>query len=87
MLTSFIHLLQYNFLYKSIQFAKETKPTSEEYHDIIIQSIKTLPFDNQKPWIKRKGDEDFDVIMRCYDGAEVCELVGSHLLNKLLLKN
>ena len=25
----------------------------------------------------------FDVPMGCYDGAEVCELVGSYMLNKL----
>ena len=34
-------------------------------------------------WLKRYGDEDFDVLMRSYDGAEACELVGPYLLNKL----
>ena len=48
-----------------------------------MQSRKTLLFHNQEPWVKRETDEDFDVPMGCYDGAEVCELVGSHLLNKL----
>ena len=71
-------------LYKSIQFAKEITPISEEYLDIIIQSGKTLLFHNQGPWIKREGDEDIDVPMGCCDGAGVCGLVGSHLLNKLL---
>ena len=71
-------------LYKSIQFAKEITPISEEYLDIIMQSGKTLLFHNQGPWIKREGDEDIDVPMGCYDGAGVCGLVGSHLLNKLL---
>ena len=33
---------------------------------------------------KRCGDEDFDVPMGFYDGAEVCELVGSYLLIKVL---
>ena len=48
-----------------------------------MQSRKTLLFHNQEPWVKRETDEDFDVPMGCYDGADVCELVGSHLLNKL----
>ena len=50
---------------------------------IIMQSRKTILFHNQEPWVKREGDEDFDVPMGCYDGVEVCKLVGSHLLNKL----
>ena len=32
---------------------------------------------------KKSGNPDFDVPMGCYDGAEVCELVGIFILNKL----
>ena len=32
---------------------------------------------------KKSGAEDFDAPMGCYDGAEVCELVGSYMLNQL----
>ena len=28
-------------------------------------------------------DPDFDVPIACYDGAEVCKLVGIYILNKL----
>ena len=69
--------------YKSIQFGKEITSIPDEDLDIIIQSRKTILFHNQEPWIKREGDEDFIVPMGCYEAAEVCELVGSHLLNKL----
>ena len=31
----------------------------------------------------RHGKKDFDAPMVCYDGAEVCELVGIYILNKL----
>ena len=33
--------------------------------------------------MKKLGNENFDVPMGCYDGAELCELVGSFILNKL----
>ena len=33
--------------------------------------------------MKKNGDEDSDVPMGCYDGAEVCELVGGFMLNCL----
>ena len=34
-------------------------------------------------WVKKEGDEDFDIQMRCYDGAKICELVGIYIQNKL----
>ena len=48
-----------------------------------MQARKTLLFSNGQPWIKRNTNEDFDVPMGSYDGAEVCELVGNFLLHKL----
>ena len=30
-------------------------------------------------WVK-KGERNFDVSMGAYDGAEVCELIGSFML-------
>ena len=48
-----------------------------------MQSRKTLLFQNSEPWVKKLGNENFDVPMGCYDGAELCELVGSFILNKL----
>ena len=70
-------------LYKSIQFAKEITSISDEDLNVIIQSRKTLLFHNQELCVKSEGDENFDVRKGCYDGVEVNELVGSHLLNKL----
>ena len=48
-----------------------------------MQSRKTLFFQNSEPWVKKLGNENFDEPMGCYDGAELCELVGSFILNKL----
>ena len=50
---------------------------------IIIQARKTLLFEGTTPWIKESGDEDFDVPMGCFDGAEICELVGTYIQRKL----
>ena len=41
-----------------------------------MQSRETLLFQNSEPWVKKLGNENFD-------GAELCELVGSFILNKL----
>ena len=47
--------------------------------DVIIHARKSLLFDGSNTWIKKKGGL-FDVSMGPYDGAEVCELVGTHML-------
>lgn len=80
---SFYPSITKELLDKAIAFAKEITHISNEHLDIIMQSRKTLLFHNQEPWVKKQGDEDFDVPMGCYDGAEICELVGSYLLNQL----
>ena len=49
----------------------------------MMQVHKTLLFNDSKFWLKKFGKEDFDVPMRCFDGSEVCELVGSLILTKL----
>ena len=71
-------------LYNTIQFANEVTTVSDNDIHIIMQSRKTLLFNEKKNMGKRCGDEDFDVPMGFYDGAEVCELVGMYLLKKVL---
>lgn len=67
----------------AILFAKTITDISDEELNIIMESRKTLLFNNEIPWVKKEGNENFDVPMGCYDGAEVCEIVGSYLLNLL----
>ena len=40
-------------------------------------------FNNKDPWLKKSGNEEFDIPMGCFDGAEVCELVGVYILHLL----
>ena len=44
---------------------------------------KTLLFHHEEPWMKKNGEEDFDDHMGCHDGAEICELVGTFILNEI----
>ena len=67
----------------AIQYACEITEITNHDISIIKHSRKTLLFNNNQPWQKKSGDPDFDVPMGCYDGAEVCELVGIYILNKL----
>ena len=66
----------------AISYAKSLIDITEEEYSIIMHSRKILLFQNSEPWVKKYGKEDFDVPMGCYDGAEVCELVRSFILNQ-----
>ena len=48
----------------------------------MLQTKKSVLYHDGSPWVK-KGDENFDVTMGSYDGAETCELVGLYLLYQL----
>ena len=48
-----------------------------------MQSMKTLPWNDGEPWVKKDDEDDFNVPMGFYDGAEVSKLVVTYLLNQL----
>ena len=66
-----------------VSYAKTITNIDDDQLSIKMQSRKTLLFNKNKPWIKKFGEENFDVQMGCYNGKEVCELVGIHILSKL----
>ena len=72
-------------LKEALNFAKSKVRISKIDEDTIFHARKSLLFDGSHVWIKKKGGL-FDVTMGAYDGAEVCELVGTYLLNKVTEK-
>ena len=68
---------------KAIEFPKTIVDIPDEDLSIIMQSRKTLLFSEKVPQVKKEIDEDFDVPMGCYNDAEVCDIVGSYILNLL----
>ena len=67
----------------AISYAKTITNIDDHQLSIIMQSRKTLLFNSNEPLVKKTGEENFDVPMGCDDGAEVCELVETYILNKL----
>ena len=70
-------------LSKCLSFAETKVQITEDDKKIIYHSRKSLLFDRGNTWMKKGGDL-FDVAMGAYDGAEVCEPVGTFILEKLL---
>ena len=72
-----------SLLDRAIEFASSFTTLAHDEIKIIKHSRKALLFSNSSQWVKKQGNEEFDVTMGSYDGAEVCELVGLYLLSKL----
>ena len=69
-------------LKNAISFAKTFTVVSDNTIKIILNARKSLLFNSNNPWMKKTG-EKFDVAMGSFDGAEICELVGLFLLDRL----
>ena len=67
----------------AISYAKTITNIDDDQLSIIMQSRKTLLFNNNEPWVKKTGEENFDVPMGCHHDAEVYELVETYIFNKL----
>ena len=67
---------------RAVRYAKTIVDITDLELSIINHSKTSLLFDKDTSWVK-KSNENFDVTMGSWDGAETCELVGLYLLNKI----
>ena len=65
-----------------MEWAKTHVKIPDEDKEIIKKTKQNLLFNEGKPWAK-KGEDQCDVTMGSWDGAEVCELVGLYLLSQI----
>ena len=67
----------------AINISKSICNISEQDILIIMQARRTLLFNDGEPWVKKTSNEEFHVPVGCFDGVEICELVGIYNLNLL----
>ena len=72
-------------LKEAMSYAKTKVTISKSDKETILHARKSLLFDKNHVWIKKKGGL-FDVTMGAFDGAEVCELVGTYILSLIAQK-
>ena len=72
-----------NHLKSVIEFARRFTSISDEEVNIIDHTCNSILTYNGSTWTKKDQDSTFDVPMGSYFGAELCDLVGLHILDKL----
>ncbi|KAJ8027867.1 hypothetical protein HOLleu_29941 [Holothuria leucospilota] len=75
-----------DLLSQALNFALLNDAISEQDLDIVMHCRKSLLFHDGKPWVKKSSEDLFDVTMGSFDGAEICELVGTFPLHKITQK-
>ena len=66
----------------SIRWAEGLVNITEKDKEIILSTKQSLLYKNNHPWVKKRENQ-CDVTIGSWDGAEVCELVGLYLLSQL----
>ena len=72
-----------NLLNKSIVYAKSFTKIEDNVINAIKLARKSPLFNKDGTWVKKGDDTLFDVRMGSFDRAEICELVGLYVLDKL----
>ena len=67
----------------AILFAQQYINIPEKNLCIIKHCRKSLLHNNNEPWKKKNTESFLDVTMGSFDGTEICELVGIHILSSL----
>ena len=74
------HSITKHLLLIATEHAKLSTSITHQELDIILHARKSLFFSKNKPLDKTINESIFDITMGCYDGAEICELVGLYIL-------
>ena len=81
-IVSFYPSISEKLFAETVNWTNRISALTTEELAIVKHSRKSFLFSKGEPWLK-KTSKNFDVTMGAYDGAEVCELVGLYILNKL----
>ena len=67
----------------AINFSNHYSKFTDEETEIILHSCQSVLCHNNSIWCKKNADSNFDIAMGSFHGAEICDLVGLFLLNKI----
>ena len=71
MMCHFQRVLNPEVFNKSIDFSKSIHNIFDTDLNIIMNARETLLFHHEETWMKKNGEEEFDVEMGCHNGAEI----------------
>ena len=67
---------------QALDWAAEYVGITAQERKVVKQSCQSFLYFGGQPW-RKKGDDNFDVGMGAYHGAQICEVVGLFLMSRL----
>ena len=80
---NFYPSISHEHLSEAITFAKNFTEIKNEDIQLIEHTCKTIVTYDNRTWVKKDSNSQFDVPMGSFFGAELCDLVGLYALSKL----
>lgn len=72
-----------NVLSHTLEYASKFTYITEQERNVFMHANKSLLFGDNKLWYKRNNSNMLDLSVSCFDSAEICELFGLYILDKL----
>ena len=86
MFANFFPSISEHLLTKALDYTTQFTAITPQHRHIIMHAKKSLPYHSNSPWEKKKSEDQFDVTMGSYYGAETCELIGAYILSLIAPK-
>ena len=71
-----------NIVEQALDWAAHYVDITPHQRKVVMQSCQSFLYFGGQAW-RKKGDDNFDVSMGAYHGAQLCELVGLFLMSRL----
>lgn len=75
--------ISHKSLVDALTFAKKYTNITPEEERNIFHCRRSLLYKDEEAWKKKDTESCFDVTMGSFDGAETCELIGTHILSTI----
>ena len=82
-IANFYPSISEDLLSRTISYARTIITIEDNVIDAIKLARKWLLFSKEGTWVKRGENPSFDLTMGSFDGTEICEIVGTYLLENL----
>ena len=82
-IANFYPSISEDLLSGTISYARTIITIEDNVIDAIKLARKWLLFSKEGTWVKRGENPSFDLTMGSFDGTEICEIVGTYLLENL----
>ena len=70
-------------LTKAIKFAEKYTTFNKQEIDTLMHTCQTIIFYDNRIWTKKTNKNNFNIAMGSFQGAEVCDLIGLHILSEI----